>query len=96
MLLETSQVPHLRHLAVVGGFALPIGSQLFMPAVGLVSVWLRVNHPLAYFESNFLLQWLSLAFMPQLMDLIIMFIFPIIDDGMERQSSHTLTMTRNT
>jgi hypothetical protein len=37
VLSETSQVPRLRHLAAVGGF---IGSQLFMTAVGLVSVWL--------------------------------------------------------
>ncbi|KAF8497841.1 hypothetical protein F5888DRAFT_1803299 [Russula emetica] len=78
MLPETLQAPHLHRLAVVGGFALPIGSQLFMTAVGLVSVWLRINHPSAYFEPDVLLQWLS--FTPQLRDLIVIFTFPVPDD----------------
>jgi hypothetical protein len=59
MLRETFQAPHLRHVAAVGGFALPIGPQrpqLFMTAVGFVPVWLRTNHPSAYFEPNVLLQ----------------------------------------
>jgi hypothetical protein len=37
MLLETFQVPHLRHLAVVGDFAPAIRSQLFMTAVARAS-----------------------------------------------------------
>ena len=83
---ESLQAPHLRHLRLQG-FALPIGSQLLMTAVGLVTFSLVMVHPSTYFHPNTLLQWISL--MPQLEILSAGFMFSIPNRDVERQLRHT-------
>ena len=61
--LKTLQVPHLRHLSLVG-FALPIQSRLLTTAVRLITLCVVMISPSTYFRPNTLLQWLSN--MPQL------------------------------
>jgi hypothetical protein len=68
----TLRAPRLRHL-VLQGFAFPIGCQLLTNAASIVTLYLYVNHPDAYFQPNTLLQWLSS--MPQLETLGIFFFF---------------------
>jgi hypothetical protein len=87
---ETLQAPHLRHLAL-DGFALPIGSRLLTTAVGLVTLYLVMDHPSTYFDPNTLLRWLSS--MPQLETLAILFLFPVPNGDIERQLSQMLIMT---
>jgi hypothetical protein len=88
---ETLQAPQLRHL-VLGGFALPIRSQLLTTAMGLVTLYLSIDHPSAYFQPNALLQWISL--MPQLETLLIMFLYPIPNRDVERQLMRTPIITQ--
>ena len=87
---ETFQAPHLRHLFLMS-IALPIGSQLLMTAVGLVTFGLFMLNPSSYFHSNTLLQWLS--FMPQLKTLFINFYFPDRNRHVEEQRTHTAIPT---
>ena len=93
MLPETLQAPHLRHLVLIG-FALPIGSRLLTTAVGIVTLYLYMNHPSAYFRPNTLLQWIS--FMPQLESLLIGFSFPVPNRSVERQLMHAPIITHVT
>ena len=88
---ETFQAPQLRHL-VLGGFSLPIGSRLLTTAMGLVTLYLSISHPSAYFQPNTLLRWISL--MPQLETLLVMFLFPIPNRDVERQLMRTPIMTQ--
>ena len=83
---ETLQAPHLRHV-VLSGVALPIGSRLLTTAVGLVTLFLTIDHPFSYFHPNTLLQWLSL--MPNLKTLMILFSFPVRNHDVARQLTHT-------
>ncbi len=86
MLHETLQAPNLKHLALIG-FICPIGPRLHPTAVGLVTLYLVIGHPSAYFQPNTLLQWIS--FMPQLETLAIAFTFPVPNRDVERQLTHT-------
>ena len=83
---ESFQAPHLRYLTL-RGFALPISSQLFTTAVGLVTLHLVMVHPSTYFHPNTLIQWISL--MPQLETLEIILTFSIPNRDVERQLTHT-------
>jgi hypothetical protein len=83
---ETLQAPHLRHLVLVG-FALPIRSRLLTTALGLVTLYLYMEHPSTYLHPNTLPQWISL--MPQLETLGIAFIFTVPSRDVERQLTHT-------
>ena len=85
MLPETLQAPHLSHL-LLRGFACPIRPRLHPTAVGLVTLYLIINHSSAYFQPNILLQWVS--FMPQLESLAISFAFPVPNRDVERQLTH--------
>jgi hypothetical protein len=87
---ETLQAPNLRHLTLFG-FALPVGCRLLTTAPGLVTLWLHMIHPSAYFHPNTLLQWLSS--MPQLEILLFGFTFAIPNSDVERQLTHTPIMT---
>ena len=82
---ETLQAPNLRHLTLQG-FTLPMGSRLLTAAVGLVTLYLVMVHPSAYFRPNTLLRWLS--FMPQLETLAVYFQFPVPNRDVERQLTH--------
>ena len=93
MLPDTLQAPNLRHLAL-NGFACPIQSRLHPTAVGLVTLYLLINHPSAYFQPNILLQWIS--FMPQIENLVILFRFPVPNRDVERQLTHTPITTHFT
>jgi len=93
MLPETLQAPILRHL-LLGGFACPIQPRLHPAAASLVTLYLIIDHPSAYFLPNMLLQWIS--FMPQLESLAIVFIFPVPNRDVERQLTHTSIMTHVT
>jgi len=86
MLRETLQAPRLKHLALTG-FTCPIGPRLHPTAVGLVTLYLQLDHPSAYFQPNILLQWIS--FMPQLEVLAISFLFAVPNREVERQLTHT-------
>jgi hypothetical protein len=86
----TFQAPHLRHI-VLEGFALPIGSRLLTPDVGLVTLCLFMDRPSTYFYPNTLLRWLS--FLPHLETLDIGFTFPVTNRDVERQLMHTPIMT---
>ena len=88
MLPETLQAPNLRHLKL-RGFTYPVRPRLHPTAVGLVTLYLTINHPSAYFQPNFLLQWVS--FMPQLESLVIAFSFPVPNRDVERHLRHTPT-----
>jgi len=88
MLPETLQPPRLRHLILMG-FAYPIQPRLHPTAVGLVTLFLTIIHPSAYFHPSVLLQWIS--FMPHLETLAVYFSFFIPDldvEGAERQLTH--------
>jgi hypothetical protein len=87
---ETFQAPHLRHLAVIG-FAFPMASRLLTTALALVTLALVMVHPSTHFQPNVLLHWIS--FMPQLETLAILYSFPIPNHDLERQLTHTPTMT---
>jgi hypothetical protein len=93
MLPETLQAPNLHHLAL-GSFTCPIRSRLHPTAVGLVTLFLVIDHPSAYFQPNILLQWIS--FMPQLESLAITFAFPVPNRDVERQLIHTPITTHIT
>ena len=67
MLPEALQVPHLHHLMLIG-FALPMGSQLLMNTLDLVTLCLHMQFP-SRFLPTVLLQWLSST--PQLESLVI-------------------------
>jgi hypothetical protein len=82
MLPERLQAPRLRHLTLEN-LALPIESRLLTTSVGLVTLFLPMNDPFAYFHPNSLLHWLS--FMPQL-EMLAIFSFP--NREMERQLMH--------
>jgi hypothetical protein len=86
---ETLQAPHLLHLTLLG-FALPIGSRLLTAAMGLVTLYLEMNHSSAH-HPNTLLQWLSQV--PQLEMLVIHFEFPVSNRDVEGQLTHTPIMT---
>ena len=94
MLPETLQAPNLRHLTL-RGFACPIRSRLVHPtAMGLVTLYLIINHTSAYFQPDILLQGIS--FMPQLENLGILFAFPVPNRDVERQLTHTPITTHIT
>jgi hypothetical protein len=93
MLPETLQAPNLHHLTL-RGFTCPIRSRLHPTAVGLVTLYLMIRHPSAYFQPNVLLQWI--LFMPQLESLAILFSFPVPNRGVERQLTHTPITTHIT
>ena len=80
MLRKTLQAPHLRHLALTG-FTCPIGPRLHPTAVGIVRLYLSIEHLSAYFQPNILLQWISL--MPQLEMFMISFTFTVPDGDVE-------------
>ena len=82
MLPETLQAPILRHL-LLGCFACPMQPRLHPAAASLVTLYLTIDRPSAYFQPNMLLQWIS--FMPQLESLAIVFIFPVPNRDVERQ-----------
>ena len=84
ILPDTFHAPRLRHLQL-GGFTIPIGSQLLTTAIvmGIVTLNLSMNHPSAYFSPNTLLRWISS--MPQLETLHIAFSFPVPNRDLERQ-----------
>ena len=84
---ETLQAPHLRHLMLIGPFALPIGSRLLTTAIGLVTFCLGMVRPSTYFHPNVLLRWLS--FMPQLETLFVLFSFPASNRDVGRLLTHT-------
>jgi hypothetical protein len=86
MLPETLQAPNLHHL-ILGGFAFPIRPRLHPTATGLVTLYLTITHPSAYFQPNVLLQWIS--FIPQLERLAIYFAFPVPNRDVGRQLTHT-------
>jgi hypothetical protein len=81
MLPETLQAPSLRYL-VLTGFACSIRSRLHPTAVGLVTLYLTIEHVSAYFQPSVLLQWIS--FMPQLEMLVIHFSIAIPNRDLER------------
>ena len=93
VLPETLQTPHLRHLAL-NGFACPIRPRLHPVSTSLVTLFLIIDHPSAYFQPNILLQWIS--FMPQLEGLAIGFTFPVPNLDVERQLTHTPSTTHAT
>ena len=86
MLPETLQAPNLHHLTL-RGFTYPIRSRFHPTAVGLVTLYLTIRHPSAYFQPNVLLQWIT--FMPQLESLAILFSFPVPNRDVERQLTHS-------
>jgi hypothetical protein len=86
MFPETLQAPNLHHL-ILWGFAFPIRSRLHPTATGLVTLYLTITHPSAYFQPNVLLQWIS--FIPQLECLAILLAFPVPNCDVERQLTHT-------
>jgi hypothetical protein len=90
---ETLQAPHLRHL-LLGGFSLPIGSQLLTTAVGLITLCLAILHPPTYIHPNTLLRWIS--FMPQLEGLVILFYPLVLNRDVERQLMRTPITTHVT
>jgi hypothetical protein len=92
-LSEMLQAPHLRCLAL-RNCVLPTGSQLITAAVGIVTLCLIMDHPTTYVPPNTLLQWIS--FIPQLETLMIGFSFPVPNHHVERQSTHTPTITHVT
>ncbi len=87
MLRTTLQAPHLKRLVLIG-FTCQIRPRLHPTAAGLVTLDLTVCQPLAYFQSNILLQWISC--MPQLETLRIS-IGPrtVPNRDMERQLTYT-------
>ena len=87
---ETLEAPNLRHLTL-GGFTRPIRYQLHPTAVGLVTLYLTINHLSAYFQPNILLQWVSS--MPQLESLAIIFTFPVPNRDVARQLTHMMPIT---
>ncbi|KAF8496768.1 hypothetical protein F5888DRAFT_1907148 [Russula emetica] len=93
MLPETLQAPNLHHLAL-RGFTCPIRSRLHPTTVGLVTLYLAIYHPSAYFRPNVRVQWIS--FMPQLESLVIAFTFPVPNRDVERQLTHTPITTHIT
>ena len=93
MLPETLQAPNLHHVSLKG-FAFPMRSPLHPTATGLVTLFLVMTHPSAYFQPNALLQWIS--FIPQLETLGIGFIFAVPNRDVERQLTHTPITTHIT
>ena len=93
MLPETFQAPNLHHL-MLSDFACPVRSRLHPTAAGLVTLFLMIKHPSAYFQPNVLLQ--SISFMPQLESLVIIFTFPVPNRDVERQITHSPTATHIT
>ena len=85
VLPETLQAPRLRHL-VLGGFIIQMGSRLLPTAVSLVTLYLAVIHPTAYFCPFTLLVWLSS--MPRLETLVIFFLYPVSNEEVERLFAH--------
>ena len=83
ILPDTFHAPRLRHLQL-GGFTIPIGSQLLTTAMGIVTLNLFMNHSSAYFPPNTLLRCISS--MPQLETLHIAFSFPVPKRDVERQT----------
>ena len=93
ILPETLQAPNLHHLTL-RGFTCPIRPRLHPTAVGLVTLYLMIRHPSAYFQPNVLLQWIS--FMPHLESFAVLFSFPVPNRDVERQLTHTPIMTHIT
>jgi hypothetical protein len=93
MLPETLVAPNLHHLAL-SGFACPIRSRLHPTTAGLLTLYLGINHPSAYFQPNVLLQWVS--FMTQIETLAISITFPVPNHDVESQLTHTPITTRIT
>ena len=87
---ETLQAPNLHHLKL-RSFACPIRPRLHPTAIGLVTLYLTINHPSAFFQPNVLLQWIS--FMSQLETLAILFTFPVPNREVKRQLPHTPNIT---
>ena len=90
MLPETLQAPNLHHLAL-NYITCPIRSRLHPIAMGLLTLYLTINYPSAYFQPNVLLQ--SISFMPQLERLAIVFSFPVPNRDVERHLTHTSIAT---
>jgi hypothetical protein len=93
VLPEGFQASRLHQIVLIGS-ALPIGSQLFMTTVGLVTLCLTVDHPSTYFHPNILLQWLSST--PRLEVLVIIFLFPVYNLDVEGELTHTSITTQVT
>ena len=91
LLPETLQAPNLRHL-FLGGFTCPIRSLLHPTAVGLVTVYLLMNHPSTFIQPDVLLRWISS--MTQLENLGI--IFTVRDHDVESQLTQTPITTHIT
>ena len=89
-LSETFQAPNLHHLKL-RGFACPIRPRLHPTAMGLVTLYLTINHPSAYFQPNVLVQWISS--MPELESLAILFTFPVPNRDVTRRFTHTPNTT---
>jgi hypothetical protein len=89
---ETLQTPHLRQLVISG--SIPIRPPFLGMASGLVTLHLGLYPPSTYFQSTVLLQCLSL--MLQLEILVITFHFLVTNHDVERQLTHTHTMTHIT
>jgi hypothetical protein len=90
MLPERLQTPNLHHLAL-NYVTSPIRSRLHPTAAGLLTLYLTINHPSAYFQPNVLLQ--SISFMPQLERLAIVFSFPVPNRDIESHLTHTSIAT---
>jgi hypothetical protein len=93
MLPETLHAPNLHHL-MLNNFPSPIRFRLHPTAAGLVTLYLTIAHPSAYFQPNVLLQ--SISFIPQLETLAIGFRFPVPNRDVERQLTHTAITTHIT
>ena len=91
---ETLQAPNLRLLFLRGFFYPTVRPRLHPTAAGLVTLYLGIDHPSAYFQPNILLQWIS--FIPLLEDLAIFFAFPVPNRDVERLLTHTPITTHIT
>ena len=90
---ETFQAPHLRRI-FLRGIAIPIGSRLLTTSVGLVTLYLAMNHPSVYLQPSTLLHWIS--FIPQLEILAVVFAFPVLNHDVEMQLIRTPITTHAT
>ena len=93
MLPETLRAPNLCRL-MLRGFFCPKRPRLHPTAASLVTLYLIIDHPSAYFQPNVLLQWIS--FMSQLETLEIAFGFPVPNRDVERQLLHSPITTHIT
>jgi len=93
ILPKSFRAPHLRHL-ILTNFALPIGSPVLTPTVGLVTLSLDHISPSVYFHPNELFHRLSQ--MPQLETLGINFHSPVPNREVKRELLRRPLTTRVT